>query len=290
MLGATGLIGRALVRELSKAGQQVQGTHHSHPGAGTLPFSLEEPISEALLAVVKRADVAVFCCGLSNLCYCANNPGRAWDVNVTATITSIEQVIRAGTRVIFLSSDQVFDGLKGQYSETDPTGPLTVYGRCKVAVEEHLLNNFRDRVAVVRLAKVLAREEDGPSLLSDWFHKFKAGSTIAATVDQRFCATPLDDIVMGLLRLMNGGASGIYHLCNPQSFSRHELLRMFAETMGFDPRLIKPCLAADLGLPDVYAYDLSMDPRNALVENFAHFTAVAEFLKTFRAPGLRSDR
>ena len=104
-------------------------------------------------------DLIIHCAALSKSALCENDPEMAWKSNVELTRRLCE--FASGTALIFFSTDLVFDGRKGNYSETDAVNPLTAYGRTKAEAERIVLANPRH--TVIRLAlNVRAKQIPAP--------------------------------------------------------------------------------------------------------------------------------
>src|SRR5690606_13067764 len=105
-------------------------------------------------------DVAFLCAGVSSMERCRTEPERARRVNVAGTIAVAQRLLDRGAHLVYLSSNQVFDGSKPKRRGDEPTCPRSEYGRQKAHVEQALSGQ---RACIVRLTKVLG---SGPALLA----------------------------------------------------------------------------------------------------------------------------
>src|SRR5437868_2461866 len=138
--GAAGLIGSALIQTASTnvPGWQVYGTIR-HDG------NLADAATVRTMFHSLQPDVIIHCAGLTQLAACEQNPAQArmLNIEVTARLAELADKIRKvrKVRIVFFSTDLVFDGRAGQYDETADVNPLSVYGETKVQAERFVLTN-----------------------------------------------------------------------------------------------------------------------------------------------------
>lgn len=228
VLGASGLVGRRLLRRLGP--ERAVGTYHSRPFPGGIRFDLtRDRLGELLAHAGGRFSHAVVASGITRIDACAADPDGSARVNVEGVARLLDDLIAAGIHPIFTSSDGVYDGSRPLSREDDPTAPILTYGRHKLAIERHLAQ--RDEPwTVVRLSKVLDPALDPDGVLGPWIDDLVHGRPIRCAVDQVFTPVGVDDVVEALRRLAAAGLSGLFNLGGPERLSRMELLeRLLAE-------------------------------------------------------------
>jgi dTDP-4-dehydrorhamnose reductase len=227
IVGATGTLGRGLARVARHRGIAVRVTSRRHLELGnpaTIRAAIEQIRPWAIInaaGFVRVADAERDREG----CFAANAGG-------------VEHLARAAAEfdlpLVGISSDLVFDGAKGAYTETDPCNPCSVYGESKLVAEGALLAAGANNL-VVRTAAFF-----GP-----WdFHNFawhtlqalKRGERIEARADVRVSPTYVPDLCHAILDLLIDGEKGIWHLANAGSLSWHEFAARLAEEAGIDAR------------------------------------------------------
>ena len=161
VVGADGVIGRALNDELVANEWKVYRTSRRiNLPKGSLYFDLKDGV-DSLPEVVLRDTHVVFVCGaITGFTPCANDPEGSRKINVTRTAELGWRFMQLGARVIYLSSNAVFDGTQYGLNERAPTSPVTEYGRQKADCEMALLSAsaaLPGICAVVRLTKVVSR-------------------------------------------------------------------------------------------------------------------------------------
>ena len=163
------MLGVDLVRRLRKGPHRVIGTTINSMDVTDLA-SVKHHIPKS------RPDVIIHCAANSNLDECEKAPDKAEAINVKSTEYLITAANELGSRLIFVSSDMVFNGERGNYRETDPVSPISVYGRSKVQSEEILVSLCNNYV-IARAALIYGRPVTGGSSFSVWIEKqLKAGS------------------------------------------------------------------------------------------------------------------
>ena len=172
LLGASGYVGGGLWSSLSPR-HLVTGTCSSRNVADLIPIDLRDETALAALAQ-QGFDLVIHAAGLVDLEQCEANPPLAHDLNVRSVEVLIQALRDTPTRLVYLSSDNVFDGRLDGYTEDDPPTPLTVYGHSKVAAEDLLKGSQH---LVVRIPIVYGR-----SPFSDrFFQRFRKERTLAQT-------------------------------------------------------------------------------------------------------------
>ena len=241
VIGADGVIGRALAARLVASGWSVTGT--SRRGGAALPLDLAA--ENAAEAVLPDADVAYFVAAISRFADCDAAPDLARLVNVTAPIAIAGRLAARGTRVILLSTSAVFDGLEPRVPADRSVSPATVYGHLKAEAEAVFLA-FGDGAAVLRLTKVL--HPDMP-LMRRWVETLSAGGTVSAFSDMTLAPVTLGHAVDALVRVAGDASGGIYQASARSDISYFDAVRHIARRLGVGADRVVSARAADHGIP-----------------------------------------
>lgn len=233
LLGASGYVGGGLWESWS-ARHRLVGTCASRRQADLLPLDLRDETALATLAG-GGFDVVVHAAGLVDLQQTEADPRLAEALNVRSVQVLIDALRDTPTRLLYLSSDNVFDGTRGEYDEDVPPSPLTVYGRTKVAAEGLLRGT---RHLVVRIPIVY-----GPSPFSDRFLARFGGAQTRAQTDIVCTPLYLPALAAGLEALWD--EQGLLHFAGAQVLSRFELMSGIRDALGLPTEVI-PVRNADL--------------------------------------------
>ncbi len=237
VVGASGFIGRYIWESYRAFQPDCLGTAARRSIPGLRTFDLRADPADLRLAEQGYQEVII--AGARSLVGdCRDNPEETYEVNVTGTLRFIESCRANGIRVVFLSSDYVFPGTTGEYTESSIAGPTTEYGRQKWAVEQRLGDWGGDSL-VVRLSKIYGLQKNDGTLLNDLADNLVHGRSLRAANDQFFSPTWVVDVVGGLLAVLRQRLRGIIHLCAPEPASRYTLAQALSNELETDPSLIE---------------------------------------------------
>jgi dTDP-4-dehydrorhamnose reductase len=151
--------------------------------------------------------------------------------------------------VLFLSTNQVFDGSVPNVPADAPHAPQSEYGWQKARAEEALLELMAHGapVAILRLAKVVS---GSMPLIDDWARKLAAGQPIRAFNDLTLAPTPTQMVCAAIGALLEDRADGIFQLTGPRDVTYAEVGRFLAAHLGADPALVEETSARSGGLPE----------------------------------------
>lgn len=172
---------------------------------------------------------------------CQRQLQEAEAVNVGVTEHLAKLCDRHGAKLVFCSTDTVFDGARGMYVEEDAPHPLNFYGETKVRAEQ-VVHSEVENMVIARLALVagLPMLGAGNSFLSRMVSMFQQNSPMLMGTNE--IRTPIDIITLGraLLELAANDFTGILHLAGNTRLSRYEMAIQIASFMDFSPDLVKP--------------------------------------------------
>lgn len=238
--GAAGLFGHALVKVFS-AGHTV------------FPLTRADAditrAGEVASAFRKLApEVVVHPAGMRDLDACEVDPAKAFLVNYHGTRNVVEAARAVGARVVYISTDAVFDGKKQTpYTESDPAIPPTVYGRTKLRAEQAVRaipESWAFRVSVLF--------GPGPgNFIDKGIRSIAAGGEYLVASDQFASATHTLDAASKIREVVEARRYGLYHLSNSGACNRLELARRAVELAGLDPHKVVGKPSAEMGRPAV---------------------------------------
>jgi dTDP-4-dehydrorhamnose reductase len=212
--GATGLIGHYLIKTAPRWAPQwdVRGT-------------TRQDVDLTDVGAVRRfwhdlhPDVVIHCAAQSRTGPCQQDPVLARRINVEAT--SLLAELAAEIPFLFFSSDQVFDGSKGWYVETDPLNPLNVYGETKAEAERIVLENPRH--SVIRVGLNAGTSPTGDRSFVEDMRSSVKGGTLTLFTDEFRCPLPVGMTARALWELIEQDRPGLYHLGGAERLSRWEI-------------------------------------------------------------------
>ena len=262
LTGASGQLGGYVAQRLCVAGYEAivwSGTERGErAGVPLWPVDLidlgavERALTEADPAAIIHA-AAVSAIDAVRL-----DPARARAVNVTATRFLANWCDRHGRRLVYTSTDLVFDGRRGWYSEADPPGPVMAYGRTKLEAEEAVLALAGGIVARTSLMYGPARGGK-PTYVDRTVAALLRGEPQTFFEDE--FRTPLDLATAAdvLVRLADSDLAGLVHTGGEERTSRFDLARRIAGALGLDQTLVKANRQADVAFAEPRPADVSLD-------------------------------
>jgi dTDP-4-dehydrorhamnose reductase len=201
-----------------------------------------------LIGLVRPSGV-INAAAMTDVDACEQRPDEARILNAAIVELAAAAAIRWSARLTTLSTDYVFDGAKGSYSEEDAPNPQGVYARTKRAGEEAALGAARD-VAVCRVAVVYSGRKGAKTTFAvTAADSLRAGKQVKAFTDQVVSPTLADNAAEMVIGVHRSGAQGVFHCAGATEISRIDFCRAIARKIGADESLIVPVRLADLKLP-----------------------------------------
>lgn len=237
--GASGLLG-SKVAEVAKRSFEVIPTHHTR---SLSPDSVKMDITnsaEVLEVVVKtRPDVVMHAAAEARVDRCEKNKEEAWKINAEGTRNVAVACGKVKTKLIYVSTDYVFDGEKGLYVESDKPNPVNYYGLTKLKGEEFVKENCQDHVTA--RTSVLYRWHSMKTNFASWvIESLKRGESITVADDHYNSPTLADNLAEALLEIAKKDLRGLFHTAGSERISRYDFAVKIAKTFGLDAGMIKP--------------------------------------------------
>lgn len=253
VIGGSGLLGYKLAKKSSEKYETFL-TYNFRPVnlEGCTALKLDKCDREAVFELLEkiRPDVVIDTAALHNVDYCETHPEEAWKVNVEGTRNVAEACKRIGAKIIFISTDYVFDGEKGCYTEEDAPNPLSYYAKTKLEAEK-IIQSLGIRYVIARPSVIYGwnpnevlglKSSSGKSVnFVVWaLQKLERGEEIKAVTDQYNCPTLADNLAEALLIMAASEKQGIYHTAGKECVNRYQFTLKVAEVFNLDKSLIKP--------------------------------------------------
>lgn len=246
-IGISGLLG-SKIYEIGKEKYECFGTYLNHTVDLKNTFLLDATKRQDVFNLTEKIkpDLVIDTHSITAVDYCELYPEEAWLVNVEGTKNIAEACKTFGSKLVFLSSDYIFDGRKGSYSEKDKPKPLNYYGRTKL-IGEKIIEALDVNHIIVRTAVLYGIGGFGKKPFILWvLENLKADKEINVVIDQFNNPTLVDNLAKILFELYEKDASGIFHAVGKDNISRYELALKVAEVFGLEKNLIKPITTPEL--------------------------------------------
>lgn len=226
ILGATGNIGSYIYRRMRQDRLNVVGTCHQRRTCDDLIYYdiLATNIGDILCNLQDDSITVVFCIAIAGIDACKENYSLAYKVNITETQNVIQRLVQQNVRVIWFSSEYVFDGASGRYTEDDLTNPINDYGRMKAILEKNIVQFF-PHVCILRLSKPVYTDRVKQNIFWEW--EKKENSVIRCIKGNYMSFVAVEDIYQAVLLSVKNSLEGIYNLSGDVIYSRKELAEKF---------------------------------------------------------------
>jgi dTDP-4-dehydrorhamnose reductase len=262
LTGASGQLGAYLVDRLVAAGHDLvawSGTASGHRGGVPLvSVDLANPGATGHALAAADPGVILHTAAVSTAEAVRRDPARGRIVNVEATGQLAAWCARHGRRMVYTSTDLVFDGSRAWNREDDPTEPILAYGRTKRAAEPFVLAVPGGLVA--RVSLLFGPSRSGRASPFDrTMDALRRGEPQTLFADEFRTALDLATAAEILVLLAGSDVAGLLHVAGTQRVSRHGLILRAARALGLDPGLIRANLQGDVALAEPRPADVSLD-------------------------------
>ena len=225
IIGASGLVGGNCLRYLSSQNHQCIGTYFTYTAKDTVYYDTLNPENPENFDLNKFSPEVILHCGaLTFVDYCEQHEEESERLTVQSTRNVIELARKFSSKLIFISTDYIFDGKNGPYDELSPANPISIYGRHKWEAEE-LIKKSNIQHLILRITNVYGDEERGKNFAARIVEQAANGqhSTLKLPVDQY--ATPINayDIARAISLLLNDDKQGIYNIASTDYMNRVQL-------------------------------------------------------------------
>lgn len=231
--GLTGLIGSRIV-ELLNGTYEFEFSETNITDKETIDEKISSSNASVVLHLAAKTDVD----GCEKDKILGIN-GNAWKINVEGTKNIVEACEESNKKLIYISTDFVFDGEKGsEYSEEDKPNPVNWYAITKYEGEKIVQNSNLNWI-IARLAYPYRVNFQRKDFVRNLIHFFKNKEPLNMVTDHIMTPTFIDDIAFALDKLLKNNSKGIFHIVGSSFVSPYEAAVKIAEVFNFDKTLIK---------------------------------------------------
>ena len=258
--GVSGLLGNNLAYYF-RYKYDVLGLFLSHPvvipGIRTEKCNMLTANSIEELIERFRPSVVVHCASLSDMDECERKRELAYDANVTATKRLVEAIDDNNVTLVYVSTDAVYDGRKGNFSEQDPVKPLNTYGQCKHDGE---IEALKCETGVALRTNFFGWNIQNKKSLGEWvLEELTAGRQVHGFQDAIFSSVYTWQLARVMDIVIQKKLRGVYTCASSDSCSKFEFAIKIARQFGFNERLVVPISIDDHPFEATRGKDLSLD-------------------------------
>jgi len=282
--GSSGLLGSNIAR-MTAEDFEVYAADNSRtsqtPGCKFVSLDIRDK-QQVLGTFAKiKPDLVIHTAALIDVDYLEDHPEEAQATNVEGTENVALAAKEVGTKLLYISTDSVFDGEKGMYSEEDVPHPLNIYGKTKLEGERRVQNWLTDSI-IVRTAFYGWSLHGRPSLASWVVSRLREGETLRMFTDVFFSPILVNNLVEVMIEIYHKNLSGIYHVAGSERCSKYNFGLAIAQAFGLDKGFIQPSSIAEAGLRAPRPKDISLDITKVVTATNARLLNVEQGITLFR--------
>ena len=255
--GSNGLLGQKIVRICQKRGADFLATsfgknrNQDCPDGNYVELDITNQTNTEEVFGAYQPTHIIHTAALTNVDYCEQHPEECKEVNVNATQKLWEAAQKINAHFQLLSTDFVFDGLTGNYKETDAPSPVSIYGQSKVDAEMVLLQSKNTNWSIARTIIVYgtANNLSRTNIVLWSIDALTKGDPMKIINDQFRMPTWADDLAWGCLEICNRNKQGIFHLCGPELMAVNEIVFRIATYLGVSTTNVEIISSSTLNQP-----------------------------------------
>ena len=267
--GSNGLLGQKIILQLLNGQVDFLATslgENRNPKCpdsnyASLDISNQSQVHEVINKY--KPEYIIHTAAITNVDYCEQNKDECRKINVEGSKILFSACREINAHFLFLSTDFVFDGKKGNYSETDVPNPLSVYAQSKYDAEQMLCQSEYTNWSIVRTIIVFGEGINlSRSNIVLWAKEaLSLGKPLTIIDDQFRSPTWADDLAWACLRICKLNKKGIYHISGPERMSIYDLVLRVANFYNLDTSSLQKTDSESLNQPakrpPITGFDLS---------------------------------
>lgn len=233
-----------------------------------------------------KPEMIVHCAALVDLDYCETHPEEAKEINTAGAKNIASAAKKAGSYLVHISTDAVFDGNKGSYDENNLPDPVSVYGKTKLLAEKEISSSGAEYV-IIRTNIYGWNKKDKFSLAEWMLDKLEKNEKLTAIKDVFFSPILVNNLGEAILELFALRYQGMLHVAGSESCSKLEFARKIAQVFNLKEDLITEISVEELNLKAKRTKNMSLNVEKAKTILKTRLLDVEEGLKKFKE--LRKD-
>ena len=241
-------------------------------------FNLLKHNIEDVLSKYKITHV-VFFTAISRPQDCQKNKLLSEKINVVFTKKAINSIIKKKTYFVFISSDYIFNGKKGNYSENSRPDARVLYGKQKLKIENFLKKKKSKNFSILRCPKTCGDNIGDKSIFTNFLSEcLKKKKFFTLAKDQIFTALYVKDLIKIIDLFLKGNIYGKYNICGNQSYSRLEYCKRILKKMRIKNVHLKPEYLKNLSGIKNIPLNVSLDNSKIIKKINFNFTSFNQYI------------
>jgi len=193
-----------------------------------------------------KPEIIINAAAYTNVDGCESERELSWRVNVDAVKNLIIASRINSSKIIHVSTDYIFDGVKGGYDEDSTPNPLSFYGKAKLASENALIASGAE-YAIIRTMIIYGYGRNVKQNFALWLIDQLGKNTPVKIVDDQYgMPTMVDDLGLALMKIVERERTGIYNVCGSEYINRYKFALKLAEVFDFNKSMVVPIKTSEL--------------------------------------------
>ena len=285
LIGASGQVGTALAAQFSS--ENLVTASHSHARPDDIRVDLGDQTATRQILDDLRPDVVLVAGAMCNAEQCEVDPDACESVNAIGPATVAEYARGSSARVVFFSTDHVFDGARVRYVESDATSPLNAYARSKARAEVLIRELVPDRHLIIRTGWVYGPDAQRRNFVLRLVDRIAAGETVEVPSDQWGSPTYAEDLALAVHFLVEHDAVGTFHATGPDFVDRGTLARRVCDEFALDQNAVVLRQTRELGQVTRRSLRVQLECKKLQSTGAPLFRGVAGGLRALATTGRR---
>ena len=235
LIGGSGQVGLAL-QSVFASGYDLVATGHDHRRPGQTGLDLGDARATMALLQTERPDLVLLAGAMCHVDRCEQEPDLCRRVNVAGPAAVAAYAREHGSRVVFFSTDHVFDGDEPSYREADAVHPLSMYARSKMEAEDAIREAIPAQHLIIRTGWLYGPDLQRRNFVVRLIDRVRAGEDVDVPSDQWGSPTYTDDLARAAGFLVERAEAGTFHATGPELIDRVALALRVCERFELDPR------------------------------------------------------
>lgn len=244
IVGAEGFLGSYVFESCKITPDIVAVVTSRHGRSGFELLDITDPKTTNDLVARAEPDCIINCAAMTNVDECERQPALAQSINAVGPGVLAGAAQKMGSRLIHVSTDAIFDGLHGGYSEDSQPHPVNSYGRTKLEGEKNVSNYSQNHV--ILRTNFYGLDSSGNRLLSWILSNLVSGNEMLGFGDVVFNPLWVQDLAKCIIELARSNHTGILHCVGDEILSKYEFIKKIADTLGYKDAHIKKSRSSDL--------------------------------------------
>ena len=246
-------MGSRLFNDAIKKKWNIMGTYCSHEYEGLFYLDVRDKNSLEKVFNLFKPEAVVMAGGITNVDLCTLKPKLAEDVNIKGTLNLVKKIKEYDSKLVYISTDYIFDGENGPYKENDKPNPINIYGKTKLEAENIVRTKLKEYL-IVRTCQLygigVADRSSAPNsnFTLKIIHNMKTGKKVYAADDLYSTPTYSELLSDILIKLIEKKSKGVYHGAGAEFIDRYDYVNKIADIFGLDNDLIQRVQLKDLKL------------------------------------------